>query len=134
MILFAALSTPRPLSREREHAGKRARLGLAGAAPAHAANVDGNSIELTLARAIQTNEGHSVTRLANITHIQVLRIEIRSLAKAALLCGGGGGGGGKLSDLMRDNVGSYKRYHSEDTLTALQQVAAGHNQTNGEAR
>lgn len=118
MTLSAALSTPRPLPREREHAAKRARLGLAGAVPAHAANINGNSSELSPAKTIQVNEaplsrhkpiqtkkGQSASRPANLSHLEALRVEIHSLIESVAL-----GADVELLDLMRDEVDSYCRH------------------------
>ena len=118
MILASALSTPRPLPREREHAEKRARLKLAGAVPAHTADIDGNSSgpspaktirvnEAPLARRkpIQTKKGQSASRLANLSRLEALRVEIRSLIESVVLCADI-----ELLDLMRDEIGSYSRH------------------------
>ena len=118
MTLSAALSTPRPLPREREHAGKRIRLSLAGAVPAHTADIDGNSSGLSPAKTIQVNEvplarhkpiqtkkGQSASRLANLPRLDALRVEIRSLIESVVLCADI-----ELLDLMRDEIGSYGRH------------------------
>lgn len=118
MTVRPAISTPPPLPRKREHADKRPRLSLAGAVPAHASNDDVNSSghapakaiqkdEAPLARRkpIQTNDGQSDSRLANLARIEAIRVEIRQLVEVIAL-----GAEIELLDLMRDEVGSYSRH------------------------
>ncbi|WP_322105876.1 hypothetical protein [Paraburkholderia sp. J41] len=116
MTLLAATSTPRPLPRQRGDAEKRPRLSLAGAVPAQPANVKGNndglapSIQKNEAprarrKAIQTDEAPSETRRDNLSRIEALSIEIRSLTEAIVL-----GADIELLDLMRDETGSYSRH------------------------
>lgn len=118
MTVRPAISTPRPLPRQREAADKRPRLSLAGAVPAHASNDDVNSSGLAPAKAIQTNEAplarrkaiqtkesESDSRLANRARIEAVRNEIRQLVDEISL-----GADIELLDLMRDEVGSYSRH------------------------
>jgi hypothetical protein len=118
MIARPATSTPRPLPREREHAGTRSRHSRAGAVPAHTSNDDINSSGLAPAEAIQkdeapltrrkpiqTNKGQSDSRLATLARITALRVEIRQLVEGIAL-----GADVELLDLMRDEVGSYSRH------------------------
>jgi len=118
MTVRPATSTPRPLPRKREAADKRPRLSLAGAVPAHASNDDVNSSGLAPAKAIQTNEAplarrkaiqkkgsESDSRLANLARIDAVRIEIRKLVDEIAL-----GADIELLDLMRDEVGSFRRH------------------------
>ncbi|WP_408214758.1 hypothetical protein [Paraburkholderia dilworthii] len=113
-----AISTPRPLPRKREHADKRPQLSLAGAVPAHASNDDVSSSGLAPAKAIQkdeaprarrkpiqTNEGQSDSRLANLARLDALRTEIRLLVDVIAR-----GADVQLLDLMRDETGSYSRH------------------------
>ncbi|MGC2970372.1 hypothetical protein [Paraburkholderia aspalathi] len=105
MTVRTATSTPRPLPRKRETADKRPRLSLAGAVPAYASNDDVDSGRLTPAKAIQTNESESDSRLANRARIEAIRSEIRKLVDEIAL-----GADIELLDLMRDEVGSYSRH------------------------
>ena len=101
-MIRPAISTPRPLPQEREHAEKRGALGKLRAVPAHSPNPNGNG--LTPAKAIQKDEGESKTRLAMFARIDALRIEICKLAEDVALAADI-----ELLDLMRDEVGSYSR-------------------------
>jgi len=103
MTPHPASSTPRPLSRKRESADKRPRLVLAGAVPAQPSDDNVNSSGLT--PAIQKKEGQSDTRLANLSRITALRVEIRSLIEVIALAADV-----DLLDLMRDETGSYSRH------------------------
>jgi hypothetical protein len=118
MTVHAAISTPRPLPRKREHAGTRSRHSRAGAVPARTSSEDINGSGLTPAESIQkdeaplsrrkpiqTNEGQSVSRLATLARIAALRLEIRQLTEVIAL-----GADIELLDLMRDEVGSYSRH------------------------
>ncbi|NYH13457.1 hypothetical protein [Paraburkholderia bryophila] len=118
MTVRSAISTPRPLPRERERAEKRPQLSLAGAVPAHASNDDLSSSGLTPAKTIQkdeaprarrkpiqTNEGQSDPRLTNLARLDALRIEIRQLVDVIAR-----GADVQLLDLMRDETGSYSRH------------------------
>ncbi|TCK96276.1 hypothetical protein [Paraburkholderia sp. BL9I2N2] len=113
-----AIITSRPLPRKREAADKRPRLSLAGAVPAHASNDDVNCGVLTPANAIhkdeapltrrktiQMNEGQSDSRLASLARINAIRHEIRQLVDVVVH-----GADIELLDLMRDEVGSYRRH------------------------
>jgi hypothetical protein len=113
-----AISTPRPLPRKREPADKRPQLSLAGAVPAHPSNDDvncgrlapANAIQndetpLTRRRTIQMNEGQSDSRLATLAQINAIRHEIRQLVDVVVH-----GADIELLDLMRDEVGSYRRH------------------------
>lgn len=118
MTLSAALSTPRPLSQKRDSGEKRVALNLAGADAANAANVNVNSSGLPPAKAIQKNEAplarrkpvqtkerQSAGRLANLSHLDALRTDIRLLIDAVVLSADV-----ELLDLMRDEVGSFRRH------------------------
>lgn len=111
-----ATSTPRPLPRKREQAEKRPRLSLAGAVATNAANDNGSGLapattiqtdEAPLARrkAIQTKESESDARLATRARIDALRVEIRKLVDEVAL-----GADIELLDLIRDEVGSFRRH------------------------
>lgn len=117
-MVLPAISTPRPLPHEREHAETRPRLSLAGAVPAHDSNGNGNGSGLAPAKAIQKDEaplarrksiqmkeGQSDSRLATLAQIDGLRIEIRQLVETIAL-----GSDIELLDLMRDETGSYSRH------------------------
>ena len=115
-MIRPAISTQRPLPREREHAKKRGALGKLRAVPAHSPNPNGNGLtpakaiqkdDAPLARrtAMQTNEGESKTRLAMFARIDALRVEIRKLAEDVALAADI-----ELLDLMRDEIGSYSRH------------------------
>ncbi|WP_260426642.1 hypothetical protein [Burkholderia sp. Bp9142] len=112
-----ALSTPRPLSRKREHGKQRTAIALAsvngkaigtekrGRAPAKAIQKD----EATLARRkpIQTNEASAVARRGRAERLEAVRIAIRELvveiSQAADV---------ELLDLMADEVGSLARHRA----------------------
>ena len=115
-MIRPAISTPRPLPQEREHAKKRGALGKLRAFPAHNPNPNGNGLapakaiqkdDAPLARrtTIQRNDDESKTRLAMFARIDVLRIEIRKLAEDVALAADI-----ELLDLMRDELGSYSRH------------------------
>ena len=115
-MIRPAISTPRPLPREREHAGKRGALGRLRAVPEHSPHPNGNGLTpanaiqknhapLTRRIAIQTNESESKNRLAVFARIDSLRIEIRKLAEDVALAADI-----ELLDLMRDELGSYSRH------------------------
>ena len=103
MIVRPATSTPRPLPRKRGQAEKRPQLSLAGAVANQAANDNGSG--LAPATTIQTKERESDNRLANLAQIDALRIAIRSLVEQVSL-----GADIELLDLMRDEVGSFRRH------------------------
>ena len=116
MTPHPAASTPRPLPRKREPGEKHLRLAHAGAVPAQQSNSEGEGSGLSPAiqkkeaprarrKAIQMNEGQSVSRLANLARIEALRIEIRELASVVALAADV-----ELLDLMRDETGSYSRH------------------------
>ena len=112
-----ALSTPRPLSRKREHGKQRTAIALA--------SVDGNAIETEkLAHApakaiqkdeapharrkpIQVNDASAVARRGRAERIEALRAIIRDLvveiSHAAEV---------ELLDLMADEVGSFARHRA----------------------
>ena len=113
-----AISTPRPLPRERESAKKRGALGQLRSIPSRTSNHDDKRNRLApvktiqkddapLARrtAIQSKESESKTRLAASARIDALRVEIRELVEAVALTADI-----ELLDLMRDEVGSYRRH------------------------
>lgn len=115
-MIRPAISTQRPLPREREHAKKRGALGKLRAVPAHSPNRNGNGLTpadaiqkndtpLTRRTTIQTTEGESKNRLAMFARIDALRIEICKLAEDVALAADI-----ELLDLMRDEVGSYSRH------------------------
>ena len=58
----SAISTPRPLAQERQHASKRGTLAKLRSVPSHASNRDGNSNGLSPAQAIQTMEVEPLMR------------------------------------------------------------------------
>jgi hypothetical protein len=111
-----AISTPRLLPRKREAAGKRPQLSIAGAIANHAANDNGcglapaatiqtNEAPLARRKTIQKKESESDSRLATLARIDALRIEIRKLVDVVAL-----GADIELLDLMRDEVGSFRRH------------------------
>ncbi|MCA8162544.1 hypothetical protein [Burkholderia cepacia] len=110
-----ALSTPRPLSRKREHGSGRTAIALAsvdgksvesgkrGRAPAKA--IQKNEATLTRRKPIQTNDTSAVTRRGRAERLEAVRIAIRELvveiSQAADV---------ELLDLMSDETGSYARH------------------------
>lgn len=115
-MVHPATSTPRPLPRKREQAEKRPRLSLAGAVATNAANDNGSGLapattiqtdEAPLARrkSIQRKGSESDSRLATLARIDALRVEIRKLVDEVAL-----GADIELLDLMRDEVGSFRRH------------------------
>jgi hypothetical protein len=98
MTVRPAISTPRPLPREREQAGKRPRRPIADASARCAANDNGSG--LMPATAIQTKGSKSDSRIATLARIDVLLIEIGKLVDEIAF-----GASIELLDLPRDEVG-----------------------------
>jgi hypothetical protein len=116
MIARPATSTPRPLPRKREPAGKHLQPSIAGAIADRAANNNGsriapattiqtNEAPLTRRKTIQKEERESDSRLAKLARIDALRTEIRALVEQIAL-----DADIELLDLMRDEVGSFMRH------------------------
>lgn len=118
MTLSAAPSTPRPLPRQRGDEKRRPRLSLAGAVPAQSTGIDSEDSGLTPAKSIvsdeapptrrktiQKDEGPSDSRRAHLARIDALRTEIRTLVEAVTLSADI-----ELLDLMRDEIGSFRRH------------------------
>ncbi|WP_322038416.1 hypothetical protein [Burkholderia cenocepacia] len=110
-----APSTPRPLSRKREHGNGRTAIALAsvdgkavasgkrGRAPAKA--IQKNEATLTRRKAIQMNDASAVARRGRAERLEAVRIAIRELiveiSHAADV---------ELLDLMADEIGSFARH------------------------
>ena len=120
MTLSPAPSTPRPLPRKREQAEKRPGPALAGAVPAHSADVDVKGSGLTPAiqtdeaprtrrKPVQMNKATSDSRHGHLARIDALRIEIRSLARAIAHATDV-----ELLDLMCDEPGCFSRHQDAE--------------------
>ncbi|MCA8351653.1 hypothetical protein [Burkholderia cepacia] len=110
-----APSTPRPLSRKREHGNERAAIALAsvdgkavesskrGRAPAKA--IQKNEATLARRKPIQMNDASAVARRGRAERLEAVRIAIRELvaeiSQAADV---------ELLDLMADETGTYARH------------------------